>query len=317
MITGFQPAISVLENWKRETEFEGQVKEDLLLGLIHDGIRHILTDEQTRPKIALLHIKKHKAALPKDFNKVGLLACLRQEYPKVTRGQMVEWVYKDLGTECEFKIERVCPKCSEDKCSCSTSIVTLEADHNFVRDYPEVFMKHWKHFSGAVGPKSDIFQSGGVSEPIFEILQPQLGNDTFEGISMHLGECTQMRFPYLYGPKTYKLQPPDILTADIPEGQLFLAYAGKVVDDLGLYMIPDIPEAYTAVTTFLDWKLMKRRFLGRLEPAAGNAYQLLRGEWKEAVAEARSLLGIPDENSWVRAVRKSWVIDNSQYYYGN
>lgn len=309
MKTNYQHINSAVLRWKRRAMIEGESDDMLLRIVAHEGLGTMLTDEQYVPKVALLDVRDGKAKLPKDCAEIELVACIEEKHPKASVGMMTQWVY-DAYKDCDIEINLVCPECVHGN---KLEVVEIEADKLFQRDNPQMMAKNWNAYAGFGKPITDV---DGV--PVsnlnqqFEIMWPQTNTGSFWGADHHEA-CLTAKIPPVRGAKMYRIERPYLLT-DFKEGQLLVSYLGYRIID-GYYAVPDVPLVYQALSFYLDQHHSYQRWMREQTNQAYSVYKSVMQDWERYSQMAYSKLQLPDQNSWIQAVKDGVIFTTDEYFY--
>jgi hypothetical protein len=291
MKTSLVSVASVVDEWKSDTTFEGDISPDKLMRWANDAAAKFMTDEQLVVNISLLNVFDYRANLPDNFKFINQAAYRRKEQGCIPREQIVEWQFDTLdGSGCKFKVNLDCPKCHKTSCGCDSPIVTIDADVLWASSHPETQVAHVRHFFDFGG---NTQRYGKGSQTFFKLMRP--AQNTFFAAQAFLSGCQSFEVDNIV---EYRVEHPNILV-NFREGQVLLSYMGVKTDDAGWLMIPDNPYVFEAIHYTIEEKLAHAEYRKRKDQGNRVYYMDMKQSKELAIGRARNKLQIPSADEWM------------------
>lgn len=293
MKTNMVSVASIVDEWKSDTTYEGDISSDKLMRWANDIGGKFITDEQLEVKISLLNVYDYRANLPQDFKFINQAAYRYKEQGCIPREQIVEWQFDTLdGSGCKFKVNLDCPRCHQKSCGCDTNIVTIDADVLWASSHPETQVAHVRHFFD-FGGNTQRYRRNHPGDNMFKIMRP--AQNTFFAAQAFLSGCQSFEVDNVV---EYRVDIPNIIV-NFREGQILLSYMGAKLDDKGWLLVPDNPYVFEAIHYGIEEKLAHADY--RKKKDQGNrAYYMDMKQSKEiAIGRARNKLQIPSADEWM------------------
>ena len=278
-----------------ETGFDEQLREHTMYKWAEDVLRKTMPADSMEHSIALIDIKNFEGKKPDGFYKILQAGCIPDVDRCVNRREIVQIVDEVLG--CEMEINLNCPKCKDRTCTCSTPVITVDANDIFRNTHPEYFLGKMKSLYnygvfGETAPHEYAYLNR------FELMKPAHGS--MWNSYYHLGDCAPVNFDLRH---EYRLNDAKIVV-NFKEGQVVMGYLKYRTDEEGYLMIPDHPYFTDAITWTLKEKIFYRKFVQEGTNQLQYLYQDAERRKLEYMRMARSVARIPDADSWNELMRK-------------
>lgn len=305
MITDFVSIETVLQEYlditgeeSLDSSYFGGVQEDLILKWANDAVERVYNDTQYVHRIALLQVNNFKAELPSGFKYIAQAAYRELAEEPCLREEIVQWTQKTLDSSgCSLKIDLECPKCHKESCGCN-SFVEVNANRLYQDSRPELYTQYMGHFYGHGGLNRRGYKSN--YHPDFYLMRKT--STTYFNVPYHIGSCINLNIDCRV---EYDIDYPYIIV-NFEKGEILLSYVSEKTDENGYRMVPNLPNVFEAVSTYVDERMAYRKW--RRE--GGNS---LRTDWRElkqlremTIARARSQLSIPAQDEFKQYMDNHW-----------
>lgn len=278
-----------------ETGYDEQIRENTMYKWMEDVLRKILPPDSMVHAVALIEIKDFEGMLPDGFVKITQTGCIPEFDRCVTRTEVTQIVDHMMG--CEMEINLNCPKCKENRCSCSTPVITVDANEIYRNTHPE-------HFLGKIRSLYNFGTFGELNPHEYAYLQKfhlmKPAHGSMWNTYYHLGDCAPVNFDTRY---EYKLNNKKMIV-NFKEGQVALGYLSLRVDDEGYLMVPNHPYFFDALTWTVKEKIYFRKFSMEGAQKDWALYNEAKTRRLEYMRLARAVAIIPDAENWNELMRK-------------
>ena len=289
------------------------VSEEIVYKWAEEITKKYITTDQLIHGVALIDIKDYEGSLPTGFRFVCQVGCIPDKKKCVSRERITEWTQKEMN--CELNISLTCPKCHLDECTCSTPVVTVDADEMWRQNHPEHFMAGMKYLYGFGRVGDQTHPANWMYMNHFHLMRPAQG--TLWNTFYHLGDCAPVNFDVDY---EYNIQN-DKIIVNFKEGQVVIGYMGLDLDKRGYIKIPDHPYSHDALFWGIEKRVTYRKFRREGTQHAANLYSNAKAEASKYLGLARNALRIPSYDSWTKAMKnfrtKLWPDWDSFPYLNN
>lgn len=249
MDVGYIPLSSIVSEWLDSTGHDGQFNPDLIYKFAQDEINRLVRGEQAKQFIALLTVENHKAKLPANFKSIAQVAFNLFPEKPCPRTEIAEWSQKVFdGSGCELKINVECPSCHQTSCNCNSPVIEVNADELWRRSNPQYQTAHLKHFYSYTNMNEYPGDKFSCYHPQFRLIGRESNN--FGNLKYHISNCINLN---LDTEITYQIDLP-YMVVNAKEGQILLSYFGFRIDDEGGLMVPNVPEALSAIVAYIEMK---------------------------------------------------------------
>lgn len=286
---------SIITDVIDETGYDEQLRENTMYKWAEDALRKIMPADSMIHAVALLDVKNYETTLPDGFFKILQTGCIPDIDKCVTKTRVSQLVSDVM--DCEMEINLNCSKCRDRACTCSTSVIEVDANEIYRNTHPEHFLGKMRHLYnfGTFGETNNHEYSYLRH---FKLMKPAHGSiwNTY----YHLGECAPVNFDCRH---EYKLSGSKMIV-NFKEGQVILGYLKYRTDDEGYLLLPDHPYYIDAVIWTLKEKLFYRKFVQEGTPQMQYLYQDSERRKLEYMRLARAVSRIPDADNWNELMRK-------------
>lgn len=294
----FKNIRTILEDYAEYSGEELQIPESLILKTANDTLQKIMTGEQLDMRLAILDVKNYQAELPKGFKSVAQALYKDNTHRKVRREEVVEYVQKIWGSDCELKINIECPECHKETCDCNSDVVTVNVDRMWQDSHPEFYAsKRFLHNFGRVGEPN----YNPCTE--FKLMRRKQGN--FHAAKYHLEGCVNLSFDDPNAAE-YDIYMPKIVTS-FKDGEILLSYLSLVVDQSGYLQIPDHARVYEALFYAIDERVLWRKYRISGDPKFRDMWNISSSKAKETISLARSAIQVPNFDEWMAFTKNHWT----------
>lgn len=307
---GYISGLSLVGEWLTNNGFTGKVEEDIARRWIDVRAEEIIGTEQLSFGVGILDIVNHQASLPEGLHSIYVAAVVDDHTHAWNKESLVGFTEKVYGTDCDVKVELLCPQCHEASCSHRKASFDVQVDNLYLQSRPYLWAMTSTGYLGHAAATTDGFPTpSGHAQ--FELMKPRSTESALWNSDYWLGLCNGL------GHDCYKydIEPPYFNT-DLKEGQVFISFLRYLKDEDGYYLIPNYPIVVRAITAYMDEMMMWRLYLN-----GGNQTDRLRWHDAQIAAnqlknEATSQIETPSPDKWMDILKKNWVIDRGRYHYG-
>lgn len=308
---GFTTSEALISDVLSDLEFTGKINEDTMKRWASDRAEEIIGTEQLTYSLALLDIDNFEADIPDGLHSIYVAGSINTGH-KVNREHFIGYTQKVYGTDCDVKVELLCPKCGNEGCSCSNAVIDVQVNEMYIRSRPYLWAMTSTGYLGYSAATTDGFPCTGPDSK-FRLMRPFAHNDTLWNSEYYLGECNRIG-DKLNGCFRYKVENGKFIT-DMKEGQVFLAFLKYEKDEDGYFLIPNYPVVIRAVHAYIIEKMMWKEWM-----RDGNQTNRLRhldakNESERLMAQATTELEMPSPDVLSQITQKHWQLDRSRYYY--
>lgn len=303
---------ALANEWLTDREYQGKVSEDLLYRWASFRAEEIIDTEHLVYGLGIIDIEKNVGDIPDGLHSIYLAASCGDTSRKIQREHFVGYTQNLYGTDCDIKVELLCPKCGDEVCTCHKGkFLDIQVDDLYLRTRPYLWAMSSTGYVGYSAPKTDGFPHTGPEER-FQLMRPFAHNDTLWNSEYYLGICNALPQTGCY---RYKIDNGKFIT-DLPEGQVFISYLRYQKDDDGYFMIPNYPVVIRAITAYMDEMVAWRDFMKMKDKGSQAFYAMAKQIADKAMYEAISELNMPSPDEIMEISKKHWHKDQSRFYYG-
>lgn len=310
MKKGYIENKALVNEWLTDTDFQGNVKEDLLQRWVDRRVEAIIDTQQLKFRPVLLNVKDFQARLPPGFHSAHLVAGTDDFTKCMNREELLGMSQQIYGTDCDIDISISCPKCNPEECTCGSKSISINVDELYLRERPYLWEMTNSKYLGYSAVVTDGYPCANFNRD-FHIMKPRSSNAALWNTEYFLGVCSAIGDVCKY---TYDIEPPYLLT-NMKEGQIYMACLKYEKDEEGFFLIPNFVEVVEAVTAYLTEMMAFREW-------SKDRTQNNRLFWLDAkrdsdlkLGQAKVKLEQPDADVWKEITDKHWSIDRGRYHY--
>jgi hypothetical protein len=262
----------------------------------HDALGRMEIPDNLVQSIICEKIENNQIVLPENTHSVVQIAVWTSKNAKIRRKQVIEWVQKVHGTDCEVVMSLECPKCKEvGDCTCSTTEIVIEADRIDQLANPEWYYNHMKWYTRHGGLGNDNQNPYLVSMYNQEFQLAKSKTHDFFNADFHIPGCLNLDQKLCANqPIEYHLDYP-VVQFNRKDGWVLLSILKRRVDDEGYRMLPNITEVIDAVKWYMVFMTALSMTMTATDPTRYDRLaQRAERLYKEAIGEAIEILSTPD-----------------------